>query len=190
MNVWNIAKNVGLGILSDIVPGGREILGVVNSFLPGDKKLASTATGTEVNAAINSLPADQRASLMAKQFDVQITDIKESHSTVRTMLESDAKNPHSTRPKIALGSFHVVAFSIVVIVSLWAIAVFNKDDTTITVVTDGWPFILAVLAPLVTLLHAYFGVLKHEHKNKLDAAGGHASAPAGIMGLVAKVLGK
>jgi len=48
--------------------------------------------------------------------------------------------------------------------------------------------VLAVMAPLVTLLYAYFGVLKSEHKNKLDAAAGSAPAPAGIAGILSAVL--
>jgi len=189
MNIWDIAKTVGAGALNLVVPGaGSAILGVVNEFLPANKQLSADATGHDVSNAIQSLPADQRAAVMEKQFDVDITQIKESNSTLRVMLESDVKNPHSTRPYIAKGAFLVVAFSIIVIISLWAVSVFNNDVSTVTAVVDGWPFVLAVMAPLVTLLYAYFGVLKNEHKNKLDAASGAATAPAGIAGILSAVL--
>ena len=52
---------------------------------------------------------------------------------------------------------------------------------------EGWQFILAMIAPLVTLLWAYFGVLKTEHKNKLDAANG-MSNPSGIAGILSTML--
>jgi len=188
MNAWDIVKAVGSGVISSVVPGGGAILKIINSFLPDEKKLPYNATGNDVGAAIHALPPEAQASLMKKQFDVDITEIKESHSTVRTMLESDAKNPHSTRPYIAKGAFLVVAFSIIVIISLWAVSVFNNDVSTVKAVVDGWPFVLAVMTPFVTLLYAYFGVLKHEHKNRLIAAGGATPAPSGLAGILSAVL--
>jgi hypothetical protein len=88
------------------------------------------------------------------------------------MLEHDAKNPHSTRPYIAKHSFHTISFVIVITVSVWAYGVFTKQAELIKAVMDGWPFVLAVIGPLVSLLWAYFGILKQESKNKLDAANG------------------
>jgi len=187
MNTWDIVRTVGSGIISSVVPGGGAIVSAINAFLPKDKKLQDTATGQEAANAIQALPADKRAELMSKQFDVDITQIKESNSTLRAMLESDAKNPHSTRPYIAKGAFLVVAFSIITIISLWAISVFNNNVSTVKAVVDGWPFVLAVMTPLVTLLYAYFGVLKHEHKNKLNAASG-VTEQSGITGLISAVL--
>jgi len=188
MNVWDIVKTVGSGVISALVPGGSEIISVINEFLPDDKKLSHDATGAQALNAIQSLPAKERADLMSKSFDVDMMQIKESNSTLRMMLESDAKNPHSTRPYIAKGSFLVVAFSIIVMISLWAVSVFNHQIGTIKVVVDGWPFVLAVMAPLVTLLYAYFGVLKNEHKNRLDAASGGSTSPSGITGILSTIL--
>ena len=124
---------------------------------------------------------------MEKEFDVSITQIKESNSTVRAMLESDTKNPHTTRPYIAKGAFHVVAFVVIVTISVWAYGVFIRDDDLVKTVMGGWQFVLAVIGPLVTLLWAYFGVLKQEHKNKLDAANG-SSTPAGIAGILSSII--
>lgn len=188
MKLWDIVKTVGSAALQVALPGtGSLIVGAVNELLPEDKKLQAGATGDDVNNAIASLPPEQQASVMEKEFDVSITQIKESNSTVRTMLESDAKNPHSTRPYIAKGSFHVVAFVVIVAISVWAYGVLIADETLVTAVMDGWQFILAVIGPLVTLLWAYFGVLKQEHKNKLDAANG-SSTPAGIAGILSSII--
>jgi len=188
MNVWDIVKTVGAGAISALVPGGGAIVGAINAFLPDSSKLPQDATGKQAAEAIQSLPASDRAAIMAKEFDVTITEIKESHSTVRAMLEADAKIPHTTRPYIAKGSFHVIAFTIIAIVSVWIVSVYTEANATVKAVMDGWPFIVAVLAPLVTLLHAYFGVLKHEHKQKLDAANGVAN-PQGIAGMLAGMFG-
>ena len=132
------------------------------------------------------MPPADRAQLMERQFEVDITQIKETHSTVRTMLESDAKNPHSTRPFIALGSFWVVAFAVVITISVWAYGVFEGDEKMVKAVVDGWQFILAVIGPLVSLLWAYFGILKTEHKNRLNAAGG--APTGGLVGALARLL--
>lgn len=188
MKLWDIVKTVGSTALQVALPGtGSLIVGAVNELLPDDKKLPASASGNDISQAIGSLPPGQQASVMEKEFDVDITQIKESNSTVRTMLESDAKNPHSTRPYIAKGSFHVVAFAVIVAISVWAYGVFTDNSELVKSVMDGWQFVLAVIGPLVTLLWAYFGVLKQEHKNRLDAASG-SSTPSGLAGIISSIM--
>jgi hypothetical protein len=187
MKLGDILKTVGTGILTAAFPAAAPVIGLVNGFLPDDKKLPETATGTQVAAAVDSLPPDKRAELMSREIDLEETWAKEKGATVRAMLESDANNPHTTRPHIALGSFYVVAFAVVVIVSVWAYGVWDDDPKMVKAVVDGWPFVLAVLAPLVTLLRAYFGVLNREHKQRMDAANG-AAPPAGIAGVLASLI--
>ena len=152
MKLWDIIKTVGSAAIQVALPGvGSGIVAAVNAFLPDDNKLPSGATGDDINNAVSRLSPDQQASLMEKEFDVSITQIKESNSTVRAMLESDVKNPQSTRPYIAKGAFHVIAFSIIATMSSWVYAVFMKDEELISNIMDGWQFILAVIGPLVTL---------------------------------------
>lgn len=189
MKLFDILKTVGGGIISTIVPGGGAILSVVNALLPSDKQLPSDATGADVGVAMGGLSSADRLKLEAKEFDVDIAQIKESHSTVRAMLESDVVNPHSTRPRIALGAFYVIAFTVIFAVGAWAYGVVTGNDTMVKTVMAGYPFILAMIGPLVTLLWAYFGVLKAEHKNKLDAANG-SSRPSGISGLISSLISK
>lgn len=187
MNLWNIAKAVGSGVISAVVPGGGAIIAAVNEMLPPDKKLPENATGTQVNSAIDQLPAEDQVKIYTKQFDVDITQIQESNSTLRTMLEFDTRNPHTTRPYIAKNSFHVIGFAIITIISIWAVGVLNEDEEMVKTVMDGWPFILAAMGPLVTLLWAYFGILKQEHSNKLKAASGQPASP-GVVGVIASLL--
>ena len=187
MKLWDVVKTVGTGLISATVPGAGLLIGAVNEFLPEDKKLPPTATGKEMQAAIDTLPAEQRTALYSKEFDVEMTQIKEANSTVRTMLESDAKNPHTTRPMIARGAFYVVAFSNIIAIALWAYGIAAGDTGMVKAVTDGWPFVVAVIGPLVTLLWAYFGVLKQEHRDRLNAAGGN-SATGGIANLISAVM--
>jgi len=187
MKLWDIVKSVGSAVISTAVPGGPLLLSAVNAMLPDDKKLPPTATGSELEQTIQSLPPERRTELMDHEFEIDLTQIKESNSTLRAMLEADFKTPQSTRPRIALGSFRVVAASILLIVSVWAIGALTGNDKLVKVVTDGWPFILAVIAPLVTLLHAYFGVLKREHQNRLTAANGGLPS-SGIAGIIRNLI--
>ena len=186
MKLWDIVKNVGSSIVREAVPGGGLLLSAVNELLPDDKKLPSGATGSDIESAINSLPSDKKAELLNREFDVDITQIKESNSTVRAMLDADTKNPHTTRPYIAKGAFHIIAFVIVVTVSLWAYGVGADNDTMVSTIMDGWQFILAVIGPLVTLLWAYFGVLKQEQSNRLNAANG--STTGGLSSIIANIV--
>lgn len=189
MRLWDIVKSVGSVAIQTALPGtGSLIVGAVNQLLPGDKKLPSTATGDDLSNAINTLPPEQQSQVLMKEYDVTIEDIKQSHSTIRAMLESDAKAPHTTRPYIAKGAFHIVAFVTLVMVCTWATGVFSGNDKMVKTVTDGWPWVIAVIGPLVTLLYSYFGVLRKESENKMNAANG-LHAGTGIGALLSKVLG-
>lgn len=172
-NLWDIATKVGGSIFRSVVPGGGVILDVVNEFLPEDKKLdGGTATGAQIQDAIASLPPEQQAHLRAKEFDVQLAEIRESNETLRTMLDKDASDPHSTRPFIAKGCFWVLAITSVMIVGAFVFGVLSEKDTLVTSVTNGWPFVAMVIAPFVYVLKAYFGILAKEAKQRFEAASG------------------
>jgi len=188
MKLLEILGKVGSSIIKEVVPGGGLIIEAVNAFLPDDKKLNSTSTGSDISNAVASLPPEVQAQLLEKKFDVEITQIKESYDTVKTMLESDAKNPQSTRPKIALGSFQLVRMVLLTVVALWAYGVASADKELVKSVMDGWAFIAILIGTPTTVLLAYFGVLKQEHKQRLNAASGNKEV--GIIGSLAKLLQK
>lgn len=174
MKFKDILKKVGASIVREAVPGGGILLDVVNDFLPEDKKLPATATGPEIESAVASLPVDKQAELMGREFDIEETQIRESHSTVRAMLEHDAKNPHSTRPRIALGCFHILATVTLLAVFIWGWGVVTNKPEIVKAVVDGWPFVLAITGTFATVLLRYFGELSREHKQKLTAANGES----------------
>jgi len=182
MKLLDILKEVGGGILKSVIPGSG-IIGAVNNIL-GGKKLANTATGDDVSRAIAELPAEDRATILNREFDVKIEKLK----TLQVMLTADATTKHTTRPYIAKHSFHVIAFAIVGPISIWCYAVFTANTIMAKSIIDGWPFVLAAIGPLVYLLHAYFGILKSEQKNKLDASNGvsHAEGLGAFIGNIFK----
>lgn len=183
MKLWDIVKNVGSGIVRNAVPGADAILSTVNALLPGDKKLSENATGDDIHAAIMALPPEQQGEVLQKEFDVEITRIQESHATARAMLEAEANSKHTTRPMIAMGAFCVVAIISILIVGAWVKAVLWSDEAVVKEIVAGWPWVLAVLSPFIGWLNHYFGILKTEHKNRLEACGNKTS-PDGIAGII------
>lgn len=182
--VWNILKSVGAAVITTVAPvGGSLIVSAINELLPSDKQLPENATGAQASSAIASLPPEQQAMIMSKEFDVQIETIRETGSALREMLSSDRGNPHSTRPMIAWWSFVVVAISALAVIAVWGFAVISGKQEMVKAVMNGWPFITAILAPLVALLYAYFGILKTEQKNRLDAVNGNEQ-PTGLSGFI------
>lgn len=183
MKLKDILKKVGAGVIKDAVPGGGVLVSVLSDLLPAGKKPPAGITGADLAHVIDTLPAKEKAALYGKEFDVEITEIKESNETVRAMLHADATSSHTTRPYIAVHSFHVVAGVVVVTVAMWAYAIFKGDAALVLAVTGGWPFILGAIAPFTILLQAYFGVLRKEHQNKLDAGNGSPTSSA-LSGLI------
>jgi hypothetical protein len=174
MKLWDILKTVGTGVIASAAgPAAPLVLGALNAVLPDDAQLPDAATGQQAQDALASIPAEARAKLMDKEFDVQITQIKETHSTARTMLETEAVSPHSTRPKIAYQSFQVVAYVSIAVVTGWLYAVVTDNSVMMKALTDGWYFVAAVTLPFISFLDRYFGKLVTEQKQKLDAAAGN-----------------
>jgi hypothetical protein len=168
MNLLKILGQVGGSILADVIPGSEAILGVVNDLLSDDNKLPEKATGTEIQAAIDKLPAAQQSEVLLKQFDVEIVSMQEHTKVVAALGEVD-KTGNSTRPAIALMMAQIVSFSVVVLITMLAIAIVNTDVETIKAIGDNWPLITALLAIPSALLRAYFGMRTKEKQQKYQA---------------------
>lgn len=188
MDLWNIIKTVGAGVISAAVPGGPLIVGAINAALPADQQLPANATGQQAQDAISTLPAAERAQIMDKQFDVEITQIQEAGATVRAMLAADAATAQTTRPYIAKNAFHVIAFTAVTTVGAWVYAVVSGNKEMVESIMNGWPFVVGVTGTLTALLLSYFGVLRQEHKQRMDAANGVAN-PTGLAGVMSAIIG-
>lgn len=174
MKLGDILKNIGSGIIREAVPGGGILLDVINSALPSDKKLPTTATGAQTIDALSELPPDQQLQVLGRDFDIQEAEIRESHSTARAMLEHDANNPQSTRPRIALGCFYLLAAVTVFAMLVWGWGVVADKPEIVKAVVDGWPFVLALTGTFSTVLLRYFGAIGREQKQRLNAANGVA----------------
>lgn len=182
-NLVSILKNVGSAVFAESVPGGAHILKAVNHWLADEDKLPVDASGDSVADAVAKLPPDRQVDIYAQYMQLQSAKLRESHSTVRAMLTEDAKNPHSTRPRIAYQCFQVMAaISLMFTASAcWSLVTGNTES--LAQLVEMWAFALAVITPFAVVVHAYFGVLRDEHKTKLNAAGGFNNPVSGIMSL-------
>lgn len=189
MKLFDIIKKVGGSAISTFMPGGGAVLGIVNALLPGDQQLPSNATGHDIGVAVESLSGTEKTAIMMKEFDVEITEIKEGNETLREMIKSDAENPHSTRPYIAMHSFHVLAISTISTLCIWSYGVFTENVAVINAVTEAWPLIATITGTFTSILLSYFGNLVREQKNKMDATNG-STTPNGLAGIASMIFKK
>ena len=182
MKLKDILGRIGRGVVRDVVPGGGLILDAVNAVLPGSKKLGPSASGNDIIEATAGLPADQRAAIMEKSFDVELAE----QVSMQTMLSAEQNSQHTTRPRIALGSFYTAAAIAAVFVLMWAYSVAIRDGDLTAAIMAGWPFVVALISLFMAPVGYYFGVLKNEQRNRLNAAAGHSTQ--GLVGGILKNL--
>lgn len=173
MNIGSVLRKVGGSILKNAVPGGGLLIDLVNGFLPEDKKLDTGATGEQALNAIEALPPEQKASLLEKELDVEIEEIRSWASIQDSLAKADAVGA-STRPRIAMMMAWVVVVLAVVFVVVWGNAVVTKDGATLTVLSNSWELMLTVLATPTALLRAYFGMRTSEKKARYQLAAGQS----------------
>ena len=107
MDFLSIAKTVGAGAISALVPGGPAIVAGINALLPDEYKMPENVTGKQAEKTIQSLDPETKAKVLSKQFDVKIEQIQQSYDTLRTMLTQDATNPQSSHFSPQIGRAHV-----------------------------------------------------------------------------------
>jgi len=186
MNLLNIAKTIGSVAINVAAPG---LLTAINAALPTGVNLPEAATGADLQQAVDQLPPDQRAEVLTRQLDVRLAAIDQAGQSNRTMLATEQASQHTTRPYIAKGAFHVVAFCSLAVISVWCVGVLRGDVAVITAANSGADLVIYLLGPLVALLWAYFGILKTEQRQRLDAANSHPSGGLGaLVGAVAAMV--
>jgi len=167
MKLFDILKKVGSVALRTMVSISGPIIDAVNMFLPEDKKLPSDATGDQVNRAVDTLPPEQQAQLLSKEYDVEIAEIT-SWTQIQSSLAEADKVGASTRPKIALMMAWIVCYAEIIAISMWGYAVIKNQVS----LENSWPLIVAILATPIALLRAYFGMRSKEKKGRYNAAAG------------------
>lgn len=176
MNLKTIITKVGTGIFRDFVPGGDAIIDVVNAVLPDHKKLSPDATGQDIRSAVDTLPPEQRAMVLTKEFDVEIAEINGWSRTQEAMAQVDIARA-STRPQIAMMMAKVVAFAIIIVIAIWAVAVIRNNIETLKVLAESSMFLFTVLGTPTLLLRSYFGLRTKEKSEQTRVGTGTGPAP-------------
>ena len=170
MDLRNILVKAGSAVLSSVIPGGGLVVELINSFLPGDKKLPKTATGDQATNAIQSLPPDKQLELFTKELDVEIEGIKSFTQVQQALAQADATGS-STRPKIAQQMSTTVCFVIISFSTILIIAILLDRIVMIKNVENLWPLALTIIGTPTVLLRQYFGKRTEEKKARYELAG-------------------
>jgi len=162
--IFDSIKGPLASVAASLIPGGPLILGAVNALLPDDKKLPQDATGSQIADAVESLPPEQRASLMEKRIDLQIAREEGWTDRYKAMTAADGQ---STRPRIAL----MMAWAVVSVIGLFTVAIaYQTAQNGLSGLSDAaeaWPLIAALLGIPSGLLGKYFGELRREQAQRL-----------------------
>lgn len=98
MKLFDMIKKVGSSVIREVVPGGGLAIDAINTLLPEDKQLPSTATGADAERAINSLPPDLKAQILSKELDVEESLIKARGEAVKAEIQGDEWLQKNWRP--------------------------------------------------------------------------------------------
>lgn len=176
MELSEILKRAGSAVISSVVPGGGLIVDLINEFLPSDKKLPGTATGTDAQKAIDGLTPELRLKLLTRQLDVQIAETNAWASVQDSLAKADATG-NSTRPKIALMMAWLVVLQVTVVAISIGYAALSGQDSTITVLSASWQMFTASMGIPTAVLLQYFGKRTKEKIERYNLAMGNAKSP-------------
>lgn len=177
MNIGKILKSVGMGLVREI-PGADAIIGIVNGFLPADKKLPAEATGTQVQSAIDGLPEKDRASVMSKEIDLKIAEEEGWTDRYTAMVKADGQ---SSRARIAVMMAQILCFEIAAF-TVWAFVYPEQMNNPVL-----WTVFGVLTGTPAGVLMKYFGELRKEQGQRLGASSGGS---AGILSSLSKLLPK
>lgn len=179
MNFKDILKTVGGGLLSAFVPGGGAIVAGLNAVLSDDNQLPENPTGIQVQDAVRSLPPEQQAEVLGKEYDVEIAKVNAWADIQGHLSKADATGA-STRPAIAMMMAWLVVLQVFTVCALMMASVAMVNNEILSTIKEFWPMLLASMGIPAKLLHSYFGMRTEEKKHRVHAATGVAPL-AGII---------
>lgn len=185
MKFLEIAKAAGSTALVAAFPTlGPLALATINKFLSEEDKLPENATGQEAISRFQGLPLYDQAEIARLEFQYEEKRLEESHATLRTMLEYEGNNQHSTRPKIAYLCFWALG---IISCSIALAIAYGIVKNTVQVENAALAF-LALSAPFAVILKAYFGILEMERRSMHALANGETlkEKPSILGGLLSK----
>jgi len=166
-------------IMGTLHPGIGAAIGLVNNFLPDDKKIPESSTGAEVQAAIATLTPGQQSSIMEREIDLKISQEEGWTERYKAMCQSDGQE---TRAKIANKMCNMLCAitTLFCIIVAWQIHKYGMSNLSEN--SSIWMVFGILVSTPTTLLMNYFGNLRNEQANRQTAISGQKMpSPASIM---------
>jgi hypothetical protein len=174
MNIKSILKGAAGVALDVFAPGSRQL---INVLLPTGKQLPAGATGEQAQSVIDTLPPDQKQSILEKELDLKIAQEEGWTSRYQAMCQADGQ---STRPRIALMMGQVMCFEICAF-TVWCF-VYPEQMASPAL----WTVFATLTGVPAGLLGKYFGELRREQRNRQETLG--APPAAGLLTGLLKTL--
>jgi len=147
MKLTDAVRVVGANTLASF-PWGMDVVRLVNSFLAEDKQLTDQSTGDDLQAAIDSMPAEQQAFLLAAGIDNRKAKIIPPTDTpiLTPVAVAPPKDDDQQKRSIALG----VCLVILVVAVIMTLAIPSNGgkmdgDTIAGIIKSILDFLQAVL---------------------------------------------
>ena len=200
MDIKNILGKIG-GVVGTVNPAAGAVIGIVNSFMPEDKKLPLEASVEQIEEAITTLSPEQR-DVAVKKIEAEIARITEQGQTDRAEVNAGVQ---ALEIMSRVGSqwswvrpFCVVALTVASIaiglgvVVLLGIAIWNKDKDSIAALAGNWALFFSVLYLFMEVVKSYFGLRTIERQSALQASTpSDINVPiTGNIGLIASIIQK
>lgn len=179
MNIKKILETTAM-VAGTLNPALGAVIGIVNGFLPDDKRLPASATGIDVNTQLLSLPEGVREDILSKEIDLEMKAIDSWTEIQKAHAQSDATGS-STRPGIAMMMAWAVVLTVVPLSWCMCWAVVDGNSDVIKSIAENYLLVLALIGTPTSLLAAYFGMRTKEKKARYSAAAGQPVNPIGLL---------
>lgn len=185
MDILNILKDVGLGVIS-ATPIGKAALPIINAFLPADKQLGVNATGADAQNAIDGLPPEAKQQLLLAKVNLQVEEERGRTSRYEAMCKADGQETRAKIVQKAMNCLIILSLIFVAAVAyvyteLGAEAAFSYEMAAVFITVSG---------TFAYVVRAYFGDLKAETQSRHGVESGVAPKAGGVAGIINAIRGK
>ena len=157
----DILKTAGTALLS-ATPFGAAAIPIINSFLPGDKKLAENATGQQAQSAINELPPELKIQLESQKIDLQKVQEQGRTERYKAMCQSDGQE---TRAKLVNKAMNtLIILSLLFAAATAWVYMQNGAESAFSIEMAG--VFITITGTFAYVVRAYFGDLRTETKSR------------------------
>lgn len=182
MKALDIFKSIGAAALSTH-PLGAAALGIVNAFLPTDKKLPVTATGEQALQVVEQMSGTERASIEIANIQLEQTIAETDAQKYEAMCKADGQE---TRAKVVvMAMWTQILVSIIFIISV--VYVYATEGAELAFSFEMAAVFLTVVATPAYVIRAYYGDLKSETKSRHNALNRMPEPVKGLAGLITAI---